>query len=511
MIRHLLLCLFSSALLILSWPPVGFPFLIFGAFIPIFFVVDNCSSKRWIFIYCMLVFLCWNAFVTYWIWHASAFGAIAAIIVNSLLMTGVFVLFHVVKSSFNDRRRWWALLVFWLSFEYIHFQWDLSWPWLTLGNVFSHFPEVVQWYEYTGVLGGSLWILLFNMVFFHSIKNKKKYTLAYVILLSIFLSNFLISERGDVQEIEVVVVQPNVDPYVEKFDGLTSEEQLKRFIEVAETKLDSSVDFLIGPETAIVNGLWQQNIDYSTEIKLLRQLLVKYPNLHIIIGATTYAVLDDDQKDKPWARKFRNSQDHYAVYNSALQLSLDDYSIYHKSKLVQGVEFMPFSSVLDRFDFLTIDLGGISGSLGTQQERVVFESPKAQLAPIICYESIFGQFTTEYVRNGASLFTIITNDGWWKDTPGYKQHLHYARLRAIENRRAIARSANTGISAFIDSKGHIIQSTKWDEQIAIRQTLKTNNTQTLYVRYGDYIGRLSSFVASMFILFTIVKRATNKR
>ena len=122
----------------------------------------------------MLVFLCWNAFVTYWIWYASAFGAIAAIIVNSLLMTGVFVLFHVVKSSFNDRRRWWALLVFWLSFEYIHFQWDLSWPWLTLGNVFSHYPEVVQWYEYTGVLGGSLWILLFNMVFFHNIKNKKK-------------------------------------------------------------------------------------------------------------------------------------------------------------------------------------------------------------------------------------------------------------------------------------------------------------------------------------------------
>ena len=426
-------------------------------------------------------------------------------------MASVFVLFFVVKSSFDDRRRWWALLVFWLSFEYIHFQWDLSWPWLTLGNVFSHSPGIVQWYEYTGVLGGSLWILLFNVVLFHSIKNKKKYVFAYILLLSVFLSNLLISNTDDGHKVDVVIVQPNVDPYLEKFDGLTSEEQLKRFIEVAETKLDTSVDFLIGPETAIVNGLWQKNIDHSTEVTLLRELFSKYPNLRIVIGATTYAVLDDDEVDSPWARKFQNSDTYYAVYNSALHLSPNDYSIYHKSKLVQGVEFMPFSSILDRFEFLTIDLGGISGSLGTQQDRAVFNSPKAQLAPIICYESIFGQFTTEYVRNGSDLFAIITNDGWWKDTPGFKQHLHYARLRAIENRRAIARSANTGISAFIDSKGRIIQSTKWDEQIAIRQTLTTNNAQTLYVRYGDYIGRLSSFVACMFLLFTIAKRATNKR
>ena len=511
MARHLLLCLFSSALLVFSWPPHGFPFLIFGAFVPLLFVVDSCLTKRKVFFYALVVFLVWNALTTYWIWNASPFGAVAAILINSCLMASVFVLFFLIKSTFDDRRKWWALLVFWLSFEYIHFQWDLSWPWLTLGNVFSHYPEFVQWYEYTGVLGGSLVILLFNLLLFHSIKNRKKYILAYVLLSLVFVSNFFISNKDDGHKVDIVVVQPNIDPYNEKFDGLSSQEQLKQFIEIAESKLDTSVDFLVGPETAIVNGLWEKNIDYSPELILLKGLFEKYPNLHIIIGATTLKILDKEDVDSPSARRLRNSEAYYAVYNSALHLTSSECHIYHKSKLVQGVEFIPFASVLSRFDFLTIDLGGISGSLGTQSFREVFNSSKANLAPIICYESIFGQYISEYVRNGADLFTIITNDGWWKDTPGYKQHLHYARLRAIENRRAIARSANTGISAFIDNKGNIIQSTKWDERLSIRQTLKTNTSQTIYVQYGDYIGRLSSFVACMFLLFTIAKRATNKR
>ena len=128
------------------------------------------------------------------------------------------------------------------------------------------------------------------------------------------------------------------------------------------------------------------------------------------------------------------------------------------------------------------------------------------MAPIICYESVFGEYISQYVRNGADLFTIITNDGWWKDTPGYKQHLNYASLRAIECRKAIARSANTGISAFIDSKGIITNATKWDEEIVIKGRLETNSTQTIYVMFGDYIGRISAFIAVMFLCFAVAKR-----
>lgn len=504
MYRNLLLSFTSALLLVFSWPSGGFPFLIFFALAPLFSIVENTPTKKHVFFYSFIVFALWNSGTTYWIYHASLFGVIAAVLVNSLLMSSVILLFSIVCAKFNDRRAWWAFITFWLGFEYLHLNWDLSWPWLTLGNVFSTYPSVIQWYEYTGVLGGSLWVLLFNVVVYHSFKNKKVYRLPSIILILPFVFNLFISTEEKGEEVNIVVVQPNIDPYFEKFDGLSSLEQLEKFIELAEPELDSTVDYLIGPETAIVDGLWQNKIEYTTELIRLRKLIEKYPQLTIIVGASTYKAYDSNQNLSETARKFINSESYYDVYNSALCISKDDLSIYHKSKLVQGVEFTPFSFLFENLEFLTIDLGGISGSLGTQDYREVFAG-KANVAPIICYESIFGEYTSEYVRNGSNLFTIITNDGWWKDTPGYRQHLNYASLRAIECRRPIARSANTGISAFIDIRGKIFQPTKWDEEVVIKRTLSTHSANTFYVRFGDYIGRISAFIAVMFICFTLAK------
>ena len=133
----------------------------------------------------------------------------------------------------------------------------------------------------------------------------------------------------------------------------------------------------------------------------------------------------------------------------------DRFQLYHKSKLVVGVENMPFTHLFKPIEKLAINLGGTVGTIGTSKERTVFvrERDHLKVAAVICFESIFGEFCTKFVRNGAQLFFIITNDGWWKDTPGHKQHMAYARLRTIECRRSIARSANTGISAFINQRG----------------------------------------------------------
>ena len=474
---------------------------------PLFYILNDAKSKRAAFFYSFFVFAIWNTITTYWIYNASLFGAVAAITVNSILMASVVMLFVWIKLKFNDRRAWWALITFWLSFEYLHFNWDLSWPWLTLGNVFAHYPKIIQWYEYTGVLGGSLWVLLANILLYHSIKNKSNYLRSGIVIILPISISFLVKPNiVDSDEVSVVVIQPNVDPYFDKFDGLTSMEQLEKFIMLAETQLDSNTNYLIGPETAIVDGIWESLISNSPEIVRLKKLIEKYPNLNIIIGAVTYRAYDNSDEIPITARQFSSTDSFYDVFNSALQINSSSVAIYHKSKLVQGVEFTPFPAVLKKLEFLTLDLGGISGSLGTQEFREVFPSSSAQIAPIICYESIFGEFTTDYVRNGADLFTIITNDGWWKDTPGYKQHLNYASLRAIECRRAIARSANTGISTFIDCFGTLHKSTKWNEAIAIKDIIMTNTTQTIYVQFGDYIGRISAFLAILFLCFAVAKR-----
>jgi apolipoprotein N-acyltransferase len=138
------------------------------------------------------------------------------------------------------------------------------------------------------------------------------------------------------------------------------------------------------------------------------------------------------------------------------------------------------------------------------------KTPNLRLAPVICYESVYGDFVADYVKNGATLIGIITNDGWWSDSPGHLQHLQYATLRAIETRRDIARSANTGISGFINQKGEITQQTGWWVQAVSRATVHLNEELTFYVRYGELIGPACQVLAVLLLVFTLV-RALNRR
>jgi len=112
----------------------------------------------------------------------------------------------------------------------------------------------------------------------------------------------------------------------------------------------------------------------------------------------------------------------------------------------------------------------------------------------------------EFIRNGAKSIFIITNDGWWGDTPGHEQHLAYARLRAIELRRSIARSANTGISAFLNQRGDVLQATEYWKQDIIRGTIRPSEQLTFYARYGDYIARTAAWLSVFVFLAAIVKR-----
>ena len=206
--------------------------------------------------------------------------------------------------------------------------------------------------------------------------------------------------------------------------------------------------------------------------------------------------------------------DWYDDYNSAFLVNANDsVHFYHKSKLVVGVENFPYQEVLrPLLGNVMIDLGGTVAMKTTQKERGVFEfNNQEKVAPIICYESVYGDYVTGYVRNGADFLAIITNDAWWGNSQGHKQHLSYAKLRAVENRRAIARSANTGISAFINEKGHIVSSLGYEEQGALRGQVSLNQRLTFYTKYGDYIARISQFLALFIFLFAMVKWKRNRK
>ena len=517
-----LLALISGLLLSVSWFE-PFTFLIFFAWIPLLVVEDKIASstsagrKRLKLTgLSYLTFFTWNICVTWWIYYASLEGACMAIICNAILMCVVFMIWHNLKRRLNKPWAVWLLIPIWLGFEYGHTLWDLTWTWLTLGNVFANTHNWVQWYEFTGTSGGSLWILAVNILFFqltkaNSYRLKQFLKPVLVIIIPIALSYIILltfSLPKSEKTYKTLVVQPNVDPYNDKF-YTAPEIQLHLMLKQVSGALDSTVDFLVLPETFLTENIYEGKQNESFSFNFLKDsVLGKYPNLTIVSGANTMYVYQHGEKRSATARKFGNADEYFESYNTGMQLNNEGVTFYHKSKLVPGVEKMPFPALFKPFESFAIDLGGTMGSLGTQDERTVFfnHDKKVGIAPVICYESVYPDYVAQYVRNGANLIFIITNDGWWENTPGHKQHLAYAKLRAIETRKEIARCANTGISCFISPLGEIEQATPYWKEALIEKNMAPNNTVTLFVRFGDLISYAASIIAILLFVWSQVLR-----
>ncbi len=521
--RNLLfLSVLSGLLLTASWPSWGFPIIALVAFIPLLFVADNLYKYRQNhislsgFTYSFLGLLIWNSLTTWWIWNSTSFGAVAVIILNSIFLAIPLGLHSFLRRKFFIKSKgYFAMICLWLTFEYLHFDWDLAWPWLMLGNAFANYPILIQWYEITGVLGGSLWILVANIFIYElilSFKEKKTSSnkRVWITLTSIIIivpMGYSMVRYYTYQEssnpIEVVVIQQNTDPWGQ-YD-IESEDLIHNILELAREKTTSKTRLIVAPESAIQDYAWQNQLSEYASIDSLFEFINQNPHVNILMGISTLRMYENPAEKSITARKYGGGNDmYYDSYNTALFInSFKETDMYHKSKLVPGVEKMPFPKYLGNLSKYALDLGGITGSLGIDDERKVFqlENSEAVVGSIICFESNFGDYYGEFVRNGANLMTIITNDGWWKKTPGYRQHFEYARLRAIETRRSIARAANTGTSGFINQRGDVFQKTEWWTPDVISQTLNLNSEITFYTKYGDYIGKISFYVSILILLF----------
>lgn len=526
MFQRILLALLTPLFLWISWPPNNFAPLLFVAFIPLLFLErhislsgnDRPASK--VFWYSYLSFGLWNLLTTWWIANAHWSGLMMTVVVNGALMAFVMVLFHIVKKKLGNQRGYIGLPFLWICLEMLHRDWDLSFPWLDLGNGFAANVEWIQWYEHTGVFGGTLWIWIVNILLFITLVSFQKtniirsliFRLAGIILLLIGLPMTLsygrylnYQEKGE--DARIVVVQPSLDTYLEK-PVLSNQDQVVRFLRLANSQLDDKVDFLVGPEDLMSEGTFMRQLSTSSSIKMYQAMVEQYPKLNIIAGASLLKHYDTKPLS-PTARQYTNADAWYDSYNSAIMVNrFDSIPTYYKSKLVAGVEMMPFASILKPLlGNLVSSMGGSTSSLGYQKNRKVFTSAdgKFKVGTLICWESDFGQYVTDYVKNGANLLFIITNDDWWGDTPGFIQHLHYARLRAIENRRSIARSANTGVSCFINQRGDLIDAQPYKKPVAIKAEIKANTEMTYYSKAGDVLGRISLFISSFLVLFAYVK------
>ncbi len=512
--KYFTLAILSGILISLAFPPFDFTLGIFVALIPMLYIehrlFENKTKNIKIFGYAYLTFFTWNLVDCWWLYYAAKIEGLAfEVLANSLLFALMFLLFSLSKKHLPHKLWPVSFICLWLSLEFLHFQdWELSWPWLSLGNVFANQPYLIQWYEFTGVLGGTLWVLALNYMLFlcflkyreHKVFNHQVFRLLlradfYLlapIVLSVGLYFSYVEEENPVQ---IVVAQPNIDPYSEKFRDMSPEQQIAKALQLSYSKLSTKTDYLLLPETAIQGQEWEEKLNDSRNINFLKSVVNKFPQLKIVSGIASYGlVFPKDTHELPVSyRKFYSDDQYYESYNAAIQIdSSSKYQLYHKSLLVMGAERVPFQKYFPSLAQLSMDFGGPAGTLGSQETRSVFTSPKnTKVAPIICYESIYSDYVTEYVRNGANLLFILTNDGWWDDTPGYKQHFAFARLRAIENRRSIARSANTGVSGFIDQKGNIIAQTEWWKDDALAGTLNANEKLTIFSQFPYLIGGIA--------------------
>ena len=543
----ILLSLLSGVLLSLAWPERGFPLLLFFGMVPLLMVEDHISRHREkfvrfsVFIYTYPGFFVWNLLTTWWIANSTLVGAIMAIVLNAMFMSVIFQLFHWSRQYLRFRFvSYLALTCYWIAFEYLHLNWDLNWPWLNLGNGFASYYKWVEWYEYTGAFGGTLWVLAGNILAFMLVdallhqKSKTKHEkstgrasifaisqpryLATPLFLFLWIAAPIIYSytiysgyREVSRPVSFVVVQPNIDPYSEQYN-LPPSEVIGKIMALAKTKLDSNTNFLAAPESAIQEDMWENNMERFASIHLLRQAILPWPQLNMLVGASTHYQLKPGDKPQRWARKFTDTNIYFNAYNAAIMLnSSDSLQVYHKSKLTPGVEILPSFKGFKWLENFAIDLGGTIGSLGMDSVRKVYSTVKTvKVGPAICYESIFGEFFAEFVRNGAQIMIIITNDGWWGNTAGHRQHYSFAHLRAIETRRSIARSANTGISAFIDQRGDASQATAYWVPAVIKGSLNANSRITFYVEHGDYIARILTYLGGLLLISALVMLVQEK-
>ena len=503
-----------------AFPHTGslFP-LAFIAWVPLLLVEHQISNKRYrwrkVFAHAYWTFFLYNFIATWWISYASIGGAAMAILANAAVMATAFQLYHFAKKYLGKKEGHLGLIILWLGFEYTHFHWELSWPWLNLGNYFANVPALVQWYDTTGILGGSLWILTVNLLLYricYRVWGNKEtihaqgfrlIALALVLIIptSISLVKFYKTpEKG--KTLSVQVLQPNVDPYTEKFRW-NMETQVNRLIELSAENGGDTCDLVLAPETVLPYEFYEEDLQRTSFYARLYNE-VRENKQHWYLGASTRRFFEEP--NSPASRAYSDGPGYWESYNSSLVIGPEGPSNFiHKSKLVLGVERVPFIGLLPFLDKFALDMDGTSGTLGIEGEPRVLEQPKA-FAPVVCYESVYGEWVAEQCKKGAELICVITNDGWWNNTPGHRQHFDFSRLRAIETGRWVARSANTGISGFINPKGEAVAQSQYDEMKALSTEVVLSKKESFYIKHGDVLGRTAAFVAVFLLLYALRKK-----
>lgn len=505
-----LLVILGGMLAGISFTPFPFPFTVFlfFSFIPYFAVIEKRKTLLEINRASYLMFFTLSLITIYWVgsWQSKADpflmigGGVLIFFYPAVLLINSTLFFYSYK-IFGKEKALWLFPIIWVTGEYLLTLTDLKFPWLTLGHGLAKFTTFIQIADVVGSFGLSLIVLYTNVLLYFVIKDffsERKYFLRYLISAFILFSFVFVygvlklnEKNTDERFLKVGVVQPNIDPW-DKWESGGLEEILKNYLELSEECTKQGAKLIIWPETALPVYLFAGT--YSDIVDSIYFFLRKN-DVYLLTGMPDYIVHYEHPPTDAKLSKAGNF--YYSTYNSILLLNPKSYEIqrYGKMHLVPLGEKVPF---VDALPFLAdwfkwgVGLSGWNVGKDTTVFKLIFDKDSVKVAGLVCYESVFPDFVTYFVKKGSQFITVVTNDSWYGNSSGPYQHKEFAALRAVENRRAVVRSANGGVSCLINKYGITEVETEMFTRTSFVVNVPLNNQITFYTNYPLIIPIISS-------------------
>jgi len=518
-----LLLILSGILLGISFPPFPFPFalLSFVGFIPYFIVLKNRQTLADInrATYLMAIVFC--VVTVYWVgsWQAEAdsflmMGGGAMLLALPAVMIIPSTLYYLSVKIFKVKISFWLFPVFWVAAEYLLTLTDLKFPWLILGHGLAKFTTFIQAADIIGAFGLSLVVLYINLFLYKAFfyyKEERNVAVKYLVIAISFFLVFIVygmikisTFKPSDKKVRVGLVQPNINPW-KKWELGSLQDLVDNYLDLSVQAIDDGAQIILWPETAL--PVYLMNSGYRAELDSIYKFL-EDNNVSVLTGMPHIKFYYDSTK-APADTKFNKGGNYrYTTYNSVLLLKPDtkEYQQYGKMHLVPLGEHVPFA---DQFSFLAdVFKWGVGlGGWNVGKDTVVFnarisidgKADSIKIAALICYESIFPLFAPNFVQRGAELIAVVTNDSWYGNSSGPYQHKEFAVLRAVENRRAVVRCANGGISTIINPLGITEAETKMFTRTVLIGDVSLQNEKTFYTEHPAIITTIIS-VLSLWIV-----------
>jgi apolipoprotein N-acyltransferase len=515
--RDRFLLILSGLLFGISFPPFPFPFtlFLFIAFIPYFLVITKRQTLLKVNSASYLTFFSLSLITIYWVgsWQSEAdpflmlSGAVLLFFYPCVLLINS-TLYFLSRKVFKKDLSLYFFPFFWITGEYLLTLTDLKFPWLTIGHGLAKFTYFIQISDIIGAFGLSFVIVWINVLLFKGIKlfrENRKISFSYfsvaglIIILIISygiakVSTANIAERN----IKVGIIQPNIDPW-NKWELGGLDRILSNYLSLSQKCVDEGAKLILWPETALpvylLSGTHQSEVDsiYS---------FLKINNVSLLTGMPDFRIYENNP---PKNAKYSQAGSYYfTTYNAILLFQPNRTTIQHygKMQLVPLGEHTPFVDLLPFLGDLLKWGVGISG-WNVGQDTTVFkfvsDGDTIKVGGLVCYESVFPTFPNYFVERGAEFLAVLTNDSWYGKLSGPYQHEEFAKLRAVENRRAVVRCANGGVSCLINKFGIIKVETEMFTRTHLVVEVPLNDEKTFYTKHPLIVPVLSS-VFSLLIL-----------